>query len=134
MLILQINNSLLYLNNIFWYNKCMTKSHIFLFLLLSFVLGVFVRSFFLISSGYCFLLLVFSLIMLFLFYRNKFVVSVSFFISIFIFGIWITDREIAKTENLPHLGKNLQKDAIVEKATPSSSSIAAICLWWFASS
>jgi len=83
----------------------MSKSSVFLFILLSFIGGVFVRSFFEINQNYFFLLVLFSLIMLFIFYKNKFAALAAFFVLVFVLGEWITDREIEKTKNLIYSGK-----------------------------
>ncbi|KKQ51767.1 MAG: internalization-related competence protein ComEC/Rec2 protein [Parcubacteria group bacterium GW2011_GWD2_38_11] len=98
----------------------MSKSRVFLFTLLSFILGVFARSFFELSQNYFFLLTFFSLIVLFIFYKNKFVALASFFVLSFVLGGWITDKEIEKTKNLIYSGKIFQENAIVEKVTPSA--------------
>ena len=98
----------------------MSKSSVFLFILLSFIGGVFVRSFFEINQNYFFLLVLFSLIMLFIFYKNKFAALAAFFVLVFVLGEWITDREIEKTKNLIYSGKTFQGTALVEKVTSST--------------
>ncbi len=98
----------------------MSNSRILLFLLLSFIVGVSVRSFWQISQIYFFLLTVFCLVTLFIFYKNKFVVLATFFVLAFVLGGWITDKEIQKTKNLIHVGKTLQEKVVVEKVSPSS--------------
>jgi competence protein ComEC len=98
----------------------MTKSKILLFILLNFISGVFVRSFWQIDQNYFFLLAVFSLIILFIFYKNKFVALSTFFVLSFVFGAWIADREIVKTKNLVYVGKTFQEKAIVQKVSPSA--------------
>ena len=105
----------------------MSRSRVFLFVLLNFVGGVFVRSFFEINQYYFFLLALFSLIMLFIFlpaYRqagkNKFAALAAFFALAFVLGGWITDKEIERTKNLIYSGKTFKETAIVEKVTPSA--------------
>jgi competence protein ComEC len=98
----------------------MSKSRIFLFVLLSFVVGVFVRSFFEIDQKYFFLLLLSSLILLFVFYGNEFVAVSAFFVFAFVFGTWMTDGAIGKTNNLIYIGKTFQEKAVVQKVSPSS--------------
>lgn len=98
----------------------MSNSRILLLLLLNFLAGVFVWSFWQINQNYLFLLLIFSLIALFIFYKNGLVVLATFFVLAFIFGGWITNKEIEKTKNLTHVGKTFQEEVVVEKVTPSS--------------
>lgn len=98
----------------------MSNSRIFLFLLLNFLVGIFVRSFWQINQNYFFLLTVFCLIMLFIFYKNKFVALATFFVLSFVFGGWLTDKEIAKTKNLIFLGKTFQENAVVQKVSDSA--------------
>jgi competence protein ComEC len=98
----------------------MSKSRVFLFILLSFITGVFVRSFFEINQTYFFLLTIFSLIVLFVFYKNKFAALAVFIMIAFIFGGWMTDRKIAKTKNLIYVGKTFIEKAVVEKVAPSN--------------
>lgn len=78
------------------------------------------RSFWQVDQVYFFLLLVFSLIVLFIFYKNKSVALATFFVLVFILGGWISSKEIEKTKNLTQIGKTFQGNAVVEKVTPSS--------------
>ncbi|HBI33602.1 MAG TPA: hypothetical protein DEA43_00585 [Candidatus Moranbacteria bacterium] len=98
----------------------MSRSRVFLFVLLNFIVGVFVRSFFEINQYYFFLLALFSLIMLFIFYKNKFAAAAAFFALAFVLGGWFTDKEIEKTKNLIYSGKTFQTTAIIEKVAPST--------------
>jgi competence protein ComEC len=98
----------------------MSKSKFFLTLLLGFIGGVFVRSFFEISQNLFFLLLISSLVMLFIFYKNKFAAAAAFILCAFVFGGWITDGAIGKTKNLVHIGETFQGNAVVEKVSLSS--------------
>lgn len=98
----------------------MSKSRVFLFILLSFLAGVFVRSFFEISQNWFFLLLLFSLIILFVFYRNKFAALAAFALLFFVLGGWLTDREIAKAKNLIYIGTTFNEKAVVQKVSQSS--------------
>ncbi len=98
----------------------MSKSRVFLFILLSFLAGVFTRSFFEISQNYFFLLLLFSLIILFIFYKNKIIVVAAMFAITFLFGCWITDDAIVKTKNLIYVDKIFNENAVVQKVSPSS--------------
>jgi len=105
----------------------MSKSRVFLFILLSFLIGVFVRSFWQIGQNYFFLLSVVALILLFTFlptYRqagkNKFATLVAFILFGFIFGFWLTNGEIAKTNDLIFLGKNFEENAVVQKVSQTT--------------
>ncbi len=98
----------------------MSKSKILLFLLLSFVGAVFVRSFFAVSQMQIFLLLIFSLITLFVFYKNKMATLVAFLLLAFVLGLWRTDSRIEEANNLKYLGKVFQENAIVQKVSPST--------------
>ncbi len=98
----------------------MTKSKILLFLLLSFIGAVFVRSFFEISQVQIFLLLILALITLFTFYKNKMATLVAFLLLSFVFGLWLTDRKISQANNLVYLGKTFEEKAVVQKVSPST--------------
>jgi len=98
----------------------MTKSKILLFLLLSFIGGVFVRSFFEISQIQIFLLLIFALIILFVFYKNKIATLVAFLLLVFVCGLWLTERKIDEADNLKYLGKTFQEKVVVEKVSDST--------------
>ncbi|NTW27684.1 MAG: ComEC family competence protein [Candidatus Moranbacteria bacterium] len=98
----------------------MSKSRVFLLILLSFLVGVFARSFFEINQNCFFLTLVCSLIILFIFYRNELANVIAFLVCAFVFGGWLTDGEIAKTNDLIYVGKNFNEKVIVEKVSESS--------------
>ncbi len=98
----------------------MNKSRIFFVVLLAFIGGVFVRSFFEVNQSYFFLLTLFSLIALFVFYGNKFVTLVTSFMLVLVFGGWLADREIEKTKNLIYVGQIFNGNVVVEKVTPSA--------------
>ena len=78
------------------------------------------RSFFTISQNYFFLLLIFSLITLFMFYKNKFAALAAFIVVAFVFGGWIADGAIGKTKKLAYVGKTLAENAVVQKVSLSS--------------
>lgn len=78
------------------------------------------RSFFEVNQNYFFLLTVFSLVVLFIFYKNKFAALAVFILLAFVFGGWITDKKISETKNLKYVGKNLNENAIVQKVSQSS--------------
>ena len=98
----------------------MSKSRVFFYILISFIAGVFWRSFWDVNQNMLFLSLLFSLILLFVFYKNK-ILAVSAFVVIFlVWGIWQTDSAIRKTQNLELTGKILEGKAMVENTRPSS--------------
>jgi len=98
----------------------MSKSRVFLFILLSFLSGVFTASFFEIGQNYFFILLLFSLLILFVFYKNRLAALVAFVMFSFVFGGWITDREIASSQNLIYVGRTFNEKAVVQKVTQST--------------
>ncbi len=98
----------------------MSKSKIFLALILAFIGAVFVRSFFAVSQMQIFLLLIFSLIVLSVFYKNKKATLVAFLLLAFVLGLWRTDSRIEEANNLKYLGKVFQENAIVQKVSPST--------------
>lgn len=78
------------------------------------------RSFFEISQIQIFLLLIFALIILFVFYKNKIATLVAFLLLVFVCGLWLTERKINETDNLKYLGKTFQEKAVVEKVSDSA--------------
>jgi len=98
----------------------MSKSKILLFLLLSFIGGVFWRSFFAVTQTQIFLLLIFSLIMLFVFYKNKMATLVAFLLLAFWLGLWRTDNKIEEANNLIYVGKTFEEKVVVQKVSPSA--------------
>ena len=98
----------------------MTKSRVFFIILISFIIGVFIRSFFELNQNLYFFLLIFSIIFLAIFYKNKKAIVAFFILLFFVFGAWRTDREIKKTQNLPYENKTFQEKAIVEKVSPNT--------------
>ncbi len=89
-------------------------------MLMSFIGAVFVRSFFAVTQVQIFLLLIFSLITLFVFYKNKIATLVAFLLLAFVFGLWKTDKEIAKANNLIYAGKTFEEKAVVQKVSVSA--------------
>jgi len=98
----------------------MSKSRVFFFILLAFIVGVFWRSFFSFLPELIFILVILALIVLALNYKNVLIAAVTCAVFSFIFGLWLTDGAIGKTENLQYLGKNIQENAMVEKSSPST--------------
>lgn len=98
----------------------MDKSKILFWLLVSFIVGIFCRSFFEVDQSYFFLIAIFSLIFLFIFYKNKLATVVAFFVLVFATGGWMTGREIEKIKDLKYVGKTFQENAVVQKVSTSS--------------
>ncbi|MEI7621727.1 MAG: ComEC/Rec2 family competence protein, partial [Candidatus Moraniibacteriota bacterium] len=98
----------------------MSKSKIFLALLLAFLGAVFWRSFFEIAGGWIFLLLIFALILLFVFYKNKQATLVAFLLVFFVFGLWLTDKRINEANNLKFVGQTFEEKAVVQKVSASA--------------
>lgn len=82
----------------------MAKPKVFLFFSLNFILGIFARSFFGINLFAVYLLLIASIILLTLFYRNKNILFSGFAILFFVLGMWKTEKELGKLNYL-HLDK-----------------------------
>ena len=92
----------------------MTKSRIFFILSLSFIVGIFWRSFFS-SENIINVLLISAVISAVVFYRNKLVLIASFAIFFLIFGFLVTDRKLLKVNNADLNGKEIAEKTIVIK-------------------
>ncbi|HOX10609.1 MAG TPA: ComEC/Rec2 family competence protein [Candidatus Moranbacteria bacterium] len=95
----------------------MSKSRVFFIILVAFITGVFARSFFELGNNLYFFLLIFSLIFLAVFYKNKKIIVAFSFLLFFIFGAWLTGSKIEETRNLPYAGRAIQAKAVVQKAS-----------------
>lgn len=98
----------------------MTKSRVFFIILVSFIIGVFGRSFFEISEGLFFILLILSISIAGIFYANKKAVLTAFILLFFVLGAWRTDGEIKKTQNLAYDNKTINGKVIVQKVSESA--------------
>ena len=98
----------------------MSKSRVFFIILISFIAGVFIRSFFEFNQNVYFFLLLFTIIFLAIFYNNKKAIVIFFVILFFIFGTWWTNNEIKKTQYLSYENVTFQEKAIVEKVSPNT--------------
>lgn len=98
----------------------MTKSRVLLCLLLSFLAGVFVRSFFEISEIHLFMLIIFSILLLTIFYKNGNATLVAFILFFFAIGIWRTNGSLKKVDDAFLDGKNIHENALVLKSWESS--------------
>ena len=97
------------------YNRFMDKSKIFLILSLSFIAGVFVRSFFDIDLTLVYFLLVLMTVFFVLGYKNKIARVAIFAVLFFIAGIWRTEIDLKKLEGLNLSGKDISAEAAVVK-------------------
>lgn len=98
----------------------MTKSRVFFIILISFVIGVFIRSFFELNQSAYFLILIFSIIFLAVFYKNKRITIVPFILLFFIFGAWHTDNKLKKINYLPLNNIEFRGKGIIEKVSPNN--------------
>lgn len=94
----------------------MAKSRIFLFLSLSFIGGIFWRSFlFGYNQTLIHILLIAAVVLTAVFYKNKFVLVFFASILIFTFGVWLTQSELEKIANLNLNGQKISEKVIVAK-------------------
>jgi len=96
----------------------MNKSRIFLLSSLSFIAGIFSTSFYypqLVDIFYLFLVLIVSLIVLFIFYKNKQIYLVTFAILFFLTGVWLTTARLEKIIDLNQEKQNFSGEVIVIK-------------------
>lgn len=95
----------------------MSKSRVFFIILLAFIIGVFVRSFFEINQNIFLLLIVLAVSIFGIFYKNKKAALVAFFLCSLVFGAWQTDKAIKKTQDLKYDSVTIQEKAIVQKVS-----------------
>jgi competence protein ComEC len=96
----------------------MTKSHVFLFFSLSLISGIFASSFFyprILEKFFLLIALVFVLILLFVFYKNKPVMLAGFCGLFFLIGFWLTEGRLEGLKNLDQDGKNFSGIVVVSK-------------------
>ncbi|MFA6974102.1 MAG: ComEC/Rec2 family competence protein [Parcubacteria group bacterium] len=98
----------------------MTKSRIFLILSLSFIVGIFVRSFWEINPSVPYVLSVIAVITLTLFYRNKIILASGCAILFFVGGILLTSNNLEKLNNLNLVGQNFTGTALIIKEPTAS--------------
>ena len=99
----------------------MANSRVLLFLLLSFIVGVFMRSFFEIWQNIYFLSLIFSVLLLTIFYKNAKAALAAFMLLSFIFGAWITNASLQKVDDAALVGKKIEGKAVVIRNSQSST-------------
>ena len=98
----------------------MTKSRILLCILLSFIAGVFVRSFFEISQSFDFFFLILSILLLTIFYKNKLAALAAFMLLSFVFGLQVTDNDLQKVNKAALSGETFKGSAVVIKNSTTS--------------
>jgi len=76
------------------------KSRIFLILSLSFIGGIFLRSFFDINIFIVYILAILGVTSASLFYKNKIILISGLAVLFFVFGIWLADKKLAEIKNI----------------------------------
>lgn len=104
---------------LFCYNQFMAKSKIFLILSLSFIFGIFIRSFSNTNPFIICVLLIFSIIAASLFYKNKIILVSGCAILFFVFGLWLTDKKLSVIDNLENNLNYSGKAVIIKEPTES---------------
>src|SRR3989338_274633 len=93
----------------------MNKSRIFLILSLSFIGGVFGRSFFDIDDSWFYIFAIITVILLSVFWKNKLAVVAAFSFLFLALGIWRTEADLIKLNNLNLNGQTFSGRVIVAK-------------------
>jgi len=93
----------------------MTKSRIFLILSLSFITGVFGRSFFEINLVSLYFFALAAVIIIVVFYKNKIIALVSFGAIFFVFGAWLTNGKLGNIDIQNLDGKHFSGKVLVSK-------------------
>ena len=91
----------------------MTKDRIFLLIAVSFIGGVFCRSFTSAFGGFFYWLLILAVMAISVFWKNKKIVVAGFCLLFFAFGIWLTDKKLQKLDNLDLAGQEFSGMAVV---------------------
>ena len=93
----------------------MTKSKVFLILALSFIGGIFVRSFWDVDLFFAYCAVIGVIILFSVFYKNKIVLVSGFAILFFVGGIWLTDKKLVELNNLDLAGKTFSGEGLIVK-------------------
>lgn len=93
----------------------MVKSKIFLILSLSFIAGVFWRSFFETSLLILYVFSILAVIFIAVFYKNKIVTVVSFGIIFFVFGVWLVNSKLENINSQNLDGKDFTGKVMIAK-------------------
>lgn len=98
----------------------MSKSRVFLLMLLALLSGVFLGSFFEISQNTYFLVIIFALIIIFAFYRNKKIVVMAAAALFVVLGIQHVDAAFQKANEKIFENVIIRENAVVQKAVAST--------------
>ena len=104
--------------NFVGYNKGMTKSKIFFWLSISFILGIAIASFYYpreIGAEFVYFLFIFSIISICAFWQNKKVILFSFVLLFFSLGMFLVSGKLEKIKNLSEEGNNFSGEVIISK-------------------
>jgi competence protein ComEC len=114
---------------LFCYNMVMNKAKIFSYLGLSFMAGIFGASFFyshIVARFWFSGLLVGTLIIEIVFYRNKIVSLIFFIVLFFLSGAWLTTVQLEKVVNLKKEKQNFVGEVVVVKEPTSKDRLQKI--------
>lgn len=98
----------------------MTKSKIFLILSLSFIFGIFIRSFWNVNLFMADIGLLAAVIATTILYKNKIVLLSGFVVLFFVGGIWLTDGKLAKINDINAAGQNFSGLVTIAKEPQSA--------------
>jgi competence protein ComEC len=101
-------------------NFTLSKSRIFLFLLISFIFGVFWGSFFQSSENSFFVLILFALLLIIILYKNPIATLVAFLLLFFVLGSWCIHQRLSEVESMAQLGESINHEGIVQTVSQTS--------------
>jgi len=104
----------------------MNRSKIFYWLSISFIGGVGMSSFFEIATVFIFPGLLLAISLLTIFYKNKTVAVVAFFVLFFIAGIGVLQYDLKKNKDLKLVGENIDEKAVIVKEPENKESYQKI--------
>lgn len=93
----------------------MAKSKIFLILSLSFILGIFIRSFWNFNPICSYLFSIAGITTASIFYKNKIVLISGLAVLFFVAGIWLTDGRLSAINSLDRAGQSFSGTALIVK-------------------
>lgn len=97
----------------------MHKSEVFLWSVISFIGGIFWRSFFEVGLAWYMLFAVCAVMLVTIFYKNKTALAGAFFLSSLMLGLWFADKAISRAHDVKYDGKNVSGFARVIKQPQS---------------